>query len=700
MAPIIQSVQSAVKKSAGLKPIVWTIAGSDSGGGAGIQADLATIADLQCHGCSVITTLTAQNSVKVSLVEAVSERMLLAQLNTLVTDMPPKAIKIGLLANQHQLNQLANWLRNFSTSTNNELDGRASIAVILDPVMVASSGDKLNQHRLDFSPFKGVINMITPNQMELISLVEAIDARATETNAIHTNATETKVSKANVADDSGSQHKLTDTQNMTLDCMVNMAKRVSDYFECAVVAKGGDAPWQADKAHDVYICHHVEGGSAEHNNSVFILSSDRVDTVNNHGSGCTLSSAMASFMAQDFVLHDAIVLAKAYVTNGLKHSIKLGQGSGCLARTGWPTSLELMPHILQLAVDVKATDTAPKEVALAVKPSLGIDQQVNNSLLRTATINFTKLSTPLGIYPVVSSVDMLEKLLKAGCKTVQLRIKQDVEDMQVVSYDKVHSFVDEQHKAMWLAKYGSGQLSSEPKTSAPIAAKYLLEQHQSEQQQLEQQIQRAIQLGRDFNAQLFINDHWQLALKHGAFGVHLGQEDALVADLSALAANNIALGLSSHSYFEILLATQLKPSYIALGHIFATTTKQMPSKPQGLTKLACYVSLLNGHYPTVAIGGIDGDCLKEVAETGVEDVAVVRAITQAKDAVVAYKNLSEQWQQLTESSFQTEPTQQTESSSQFQSKSKSKSTLPTQPNEHAQYQDSDITASQTHLEGI
>lgn len=676
MAPVIQSVQSAVKKSAGLKPIVWTIAGSDSGGGAGIQADLATIADLQCHGCSVITTLTAQNSVKVSLVEAVSEKMLLAQLNTLVTDMPPKAIKIGLLANQHQLNQLANWLRNFSTSTNNELDGRASIAVILDPVMVASSGDKLNQHRLDFSPFKGVINMITPNQMELISLVEAINT--------------------NVTDDSGGQHKLTDTQNMTLDCMVNMAKRVSDYFECAVVAKGGDAPWQTDKAHDVYICHHVEGGSAEHNNSVFILSSDRVDTVNNHGSGCTLSSAMASFIAQDFVQHDAIVLAKAYVTNGLKHSIKLGQGPGCLARTGWPTSLELMPHILQLAVDVKATDTAPKEVALAVKPSLGIDQQVNNSLLRTATINFTKLSTPLGIYPVVSSVDMLEKLLKAGCKTVQLRIKQDVEDMQVVSYDKVHSFVDEQHKAMWLAKYGSGQLSSEPKASAPIAAKYLLDQHQSEQQQLEQQqleqqIQRAIQLGRDFNAQLFINDHWQLALKHGAFGVHLGQEDALVADLSALAANNIALGLSSHSYFEILLATQLKPSYIALGHIFATTTKQMPSKPQGLTKLACYVSLLNGHYPTVAIGGIDGDCLKEVAETGVDDVAVVRAITQAKDAAVAYKNLSQQWQQLTESSFQTEPTQQTESSSQTRS---------TPPNRQTQYQDSDITASQKHLEGI
>ncbi|UJF20554.1 bifunctional hydroxymethylpyrimidine kinase/phosphomethylpyrimidine kinase [Shewanella sp. OMA3-2] len=671
--------QNSAKQNSAL-PIVWTIAGSDSGGGAGIQADLATINDLQCHGCSVITTLTAQNSVKVALVEAVSEKMLLAQLNTLAADMPPKAIKIGLLANQGQLNQLASWLRDFSINRTQTLADGSSIGIILDPVMVASSGDKLNQHRLDFSPFKGVISLITPNQMELISLFEATEAKA-----------------ANVSgtDDKGGQNKLANIQSNTLDGMVHMAKQVSDYFDCNIVAKGGDAPWQGDKAHDVYISQHVIGGSIEHNNSGFILSSNRVNTVNNHGSGCTLSSAIASFLAQNFVLHDAIVLAKAYVNNGLKHSTKLGQGPGCLARTGWPTSLELMPHIVKLAADSTTTDTAPEGASPAVKSKLTIEQQVEGSQAKTAAFNFTKLSTPLGIYPVVSSVDMLEQLLQAGCKTVQLRIKQDAEYPLSSSNDKVHSFVDEQHKAMWLSKYGSGNSISAPIALAPlIATNHHLETHQLEQQQLEQQIQRAIQLGQDFNAQLFINDHWQLALKHGAFGVHLGQEDALVADLSALAANNIALGLSSHSYFEILLATQLQPSYIALGHIFATTTKQMPSKPQGLSKLACYVSLLNGHYPTVAIGGIDGDCLKEVAETGVNNVAVVRAITQAKDTTVAYKSLSEQWQQLTEPSFQTETTQQTESTSQ------TRSTPPTQSERQTQYQDVDITATQTHLEGI
>ncbi|MFW7344331.1 thiamine phosphate synthase, partial [Pollutimonas sp. H1-120] len=83
-----------------------------------------------------------------------------------------------------------------------------------------------------------------------------------------------------------------------------------------------------------------------------------------------------------------------------------------------------------------------------------------------------------------------------------------------------------------------------------------------------------IELGRQYQAQVFINDYWPLALKHGAFGVHLGQEDLQTADLDALAEANIRLGLSTHGYFELLTALKIRPSYIALGHIFPTTTKQ------------------------------------------------------------------------------------------------------------------------------
>lgn len=501
------------------KPIVWTIAGSDSGGGAGIQADLPTIADLGCHGASIISAVTAQSSVEVTLVEAVSQDMLLSQLNVLAKDMPPKAIKIGLLANQSQLETLANWLKTYVASH--------SVTVIVDPVMVASCGDNLNQMALDFKPFKGVVSLLTPNVHELCALLG--------------QGKQTNISQAS---------------------MTAMAQLLSEEFDCHVLAKGGDASWQDNHAFDIYVCKTVKGGSVEHNHSTFKLTSTRVNTDNNHGSGCTLSSAIASFIAHDYVLHDAIVLAKAYVTQGLIDSVKVGQGRGYLGRTGWPHNLAIMPHIEVLHGGGKITHPPSRP--------------------------FQSISTPLQVYPVVDDVAMLKDLLKSGCKTIQLRIK-----------------------------------------TAGIDC--------------ENNIIQAIQLGRDYQAQVFINDHWQFALKHGAFGVHLGQEDALIADLDAIAKAGLALGLSSHSYFEMLLAAQLNPSYIALGHIFPTTTKVMPSAPQGLDKLANYAKLLKGHFPTVAIGGIDEKVLDLVAKSKVDDIAVVRAVTQAANPQQAWQMLNAKW---------------------------------------------------------
>ncbi|WP_394245177.1 thiamine phosphate synthase [Vibrio astriarenae] len=192
----------------------------------------------------------------------------------------------------------------------------------------------------------------------------------------------------------------------------------------------------------------------------------------------------------------------------------------------------------------------------------------------------------IGLYPVVDSVDWIEAVLKLGVKTTQLRIKD---------------------------------------TRTP---------------DLEAQVKRAIELGHEYDAQVFINDYWQLAIKHGAYGVHLGQEDIEESNLSQLAQAGICLGLSTHGYYELLRIVQINPSYIALGHIFPTTTKQMPSKPQGLIRLAHYQSLIDSipytsendlGYPTVAIGGIDLTNAKQVWQCGVSSLAVVRAITLADD---------------------------------------------------------------------
>lgn len=598
--------------------IVWTIAGSDSGGGAGIQADLATIQDLGGHGCSVITTVTAQSSVAVTLVEPVSAAILLAQLTTLVSDLPPKTIKIGLLADQSQVALLADWLASFKIHY-------PSVPVIVDPVMVASCGDALAvdncqdiksaaKSALDFKPFKGLIDLITPNVLEL--------------------------------------GRLTHSDVSTQAQFAAAALVLSQSLDCSVLAKGGDVSfgctdilddtyaqthahdiayksngWDRELAEDYLVCHRVRASSELHQNGRFWLASQRVNTRHNHGSGCTLSSAIAAVLAQGFVLQDAVVVAKAYVSQGLSAALGLGQGPGPLARTGWPNDLSRYAKInqcdgnfiehhkqnLDAGSDLAARAQATVQVRVASTPAEYISSH-----------SFKVLDANLGVYPVVSDLTMLESLLSAGVKTLQLRIKTDISQLTTAAP------AESDLGKLVLSRCESGKSKSdEPKLIGS---------------ELEAQIQTAIALGKHFNAQLFINDHWQLAIKHHAFGVHLGQEDLAVTDLAAIQAAGLALGISSHSYFELLLAHQYSPSYIALGHIFPTTTKQMPSAPQGLAKLTHYVALLQDHYPLVAIGGIDLDNLAKVKATGVANIAVVRAITEAQDPVAAFAELSQAWE--------------------------------------------------------
>ncbi|EPD2330343.1 thiamine phosphate synthase [Cronobacter sakazakii] len=189
---------------------------------------------------------------------------------------------------------------------------------------------------------------------------------------------------------------------------------------------------------------------------------------------------------------------------------------------------------------------------------------------------FAPVPHRLGLYPVVDSVEWVTRLLDAGVRTVQLRIKD--------------------------------------KTDAEV----------------ETDIAAAIALGQRYHARLFINDYWRLAIKHQAYGVHLGQEDLQTADLNAIRNAGLRLGVSTHDDMEIDVALAVRPSYIALGHVFPTQTKQMPSAPQGLAQLTAHVKRL-GDYPTVAIGGISLERAPAVLETGVGSIAVVSAITQAPD---------------------------------------------------------------------
>ena len=148
---------------------------------------------------------------------------------------------------------------------------------------------------------------------------------------------------------------------------------------------------------------------------------------------------------------------------------------------------------------------------------------------------------------------------------------------------------------------------------------------------VQREVQAAVQAVQGTGALLFINDHWQAALDAGAYGVHLGQEDLEgvgSADLAAIRAAGLRLGVSSHGYAEMQRADAVSPSYIALGAVYATTLKRMATPPQGPARLKMYARLLRQH-ATVAIGGIDAARLPEVLASGVGSVAVVRALVAA-----------------------------------------------------------------------
>jgi thiamine-phosphate pyrophosphorylase len=192
---------------------------------------------------------------------------------------------------------------------------------------------------------------------------------------------------------------------------------------------------------------------------------------------------------------------------------------------------------------------------------------------------FTPLIALIGFYPIVPTADWVQRLLGWGVRTIQLRAK--------------------------AADHNADALECE--------------------------VRAAVEAGRAVaGAQVFINDHWQLALDAGAYGVHLGQEDLDTADLNALRAAGVRLGLSTHTPAELARAHAVQPSYLAIGPIYPTTLKVMPYEPVGLERLKAWVPLA-APYPVVAIGGISLERLPGVMACGVDGVAVVSAVTLAID---------------------------------------------------------------------
>jgi len=259
-------------------PKALTIAGSDSGGGAGIQADLKTFSAFRVFGMSVITAVTAQNSAGVQGVFNLPPEFVGRQIDSVLSDFGADAVKIGMLATAPIIGEVAGRLRAYA----GEASGREPLRVVLDPVMIAKSGDPLLQPEARAALIKELLPLallVTPNLHE----AEALAGMPV--------ATERDMEEA--------------------------ARRILALGPRNVLVKGGHL---RDSATDILW----------NGRDLSRFTAPRLDSANTHGTGCTLSSAIAACLARGDALRDAISEAKAYVTAAIREGFQAGRGVGAL----------------------------------------------------------------------------------------------------------------------------------------------------------------------------------------------------------------------------------------------------------------------------------------------------------------------------------------------------------------------------------
>ena len=246
-----------------------TIAGSDSSGGAGIQADIKTMTAHGVYAMSAITALTAQNTTGVTGIMEVTPEFLKEQLNCIFTDIYPDAVKIGMVSSKDLITVIASSLRKFQAKN-----------IVVDPVMVATSGAKLICD-----------DAIDALKKELLPLADLITPNIPEAEV------------------------LADMKILSAEDMIRAAKTISEIYGCAVLCKGGH---QLNDANDLL---YYEGKPSW-------FYGKRIDNPNTHGTGCTLSSAIASNLAKGYGLEQSVEKAKYYISGALMAMLDLGKGSG------------------------------------------------------------------------------------------------------------------------------------------------------------------------------------------------------------------------------------------------------------------------------------------------------------------------------------------------------------------------------------
>ena len=350
------------------RPVVWTVAGTDSGGGAGIQADTRALDAFGVHAACAVAAVTAQHSLAVTHVEPVAPAVLAAQLDALAGDMPPDAIKTGLLGSVENLRVVVAAVRRLR-----QRFPERAIPLVVDPVFGATTGaafadDALRQaYRHELLP---LATLATPNVAEARALVPSSQLLGPEALARAWRGFGVRA----VAVTGGDANRLGEDELEQLST-TRLASRLAEI--------DARAAW----AHDWL--------DADHGlRSRGWLASRRIETAHDHGTGCVFAASAAAALAHGFAAADAVVLAKMATCEGLRHAYAAGQGAGPVApRAGFAGRLANLPALNPLPHATSRFDFPPMPASTR------------------------------GLYAIVDSSDWVARVVAEGVRLVQLRIK-------------------------------------------------------------------------------------------------------------------------------------------------------------------------------------------------------------------------------------------------------------------------------------
>jgi len=531
-----------------------------------------------------------------------------------VGDLRPGAIKVGMLGDDVDIAlEVGRFLKIVNEMRKGEEE---SVFVVLDPVMISTSGhkligDKVKEVMIEYLfPY---VDLITPNKFEA---EELLGRKLVTVDDVEKGARDILKLGAKAVLIKGG-HSLTESRNDN-DDTDTITKTTADdtkyaYAEDYFLSTTESPPLSQDEER---LCDGSRG---------VWLRSHRVNSIHTHGTGCTLSSVIAAAMAigrQQRVLLasggggdgvgtgaaiaievvDACCIAKEYVTAGVDQGVQLGAGPGPVAHTNFANSHRYFPFIPRNP-SIITTNTAPlttdsdsiisdsfRRMRAASPPIIRKDNNNNNGEEEEVTPVLGK------IMPIVDSVEWIKRLCHESTSSneitdVQLRIKNETDETKITSLIY---------------------------TCQTICA--------------------------TAGIRLWINDYWKAAIQAKCFGVHLGQEDlkrcADEGGLERMREENIALGISTHSYAELAVACGIHPTYISLGPVFGTRSKNVAFRPQGLETVKLWRKLVDPGVPLIAIGGIDDAGIAgTVRKAGADSIAVIGALTRADDVASAVRGL-------------------------------------------------------------